>query len=81
MAAAAMLEYSSECYKMGSYHLDFDANWFTQTEKSLPSSEITETEAEVKFQDGRRHHFWKFKVNAVKGDNHHTTLMQIWYTD
>jgi hypothetical protein len=37
-----------------------------QTKKSKPSSEITKTEAKVKFQDGRGRHFFLTEVIAVK---------------
>jgi hypothetical protein len=47
---------SSECYKMGNYH-PILMQIAIQTNKSMPSSEITKPETFAKFQDDRRRHF------------------------
>jgi hypothetical protein len=67
MAAAAILEIEVRAMKWA-ITTRFDANWYTQTKKSMPgsdanyrlrktSSEITKPEALAKFQDYRRRHF------------------------
>jgi hypothetical protein len=44
---------SSECYKMGNYHLIL-MKFGTQTKKNILSSKITKAEVYGHFQDGRR---------------------------
>jgi hypothetical protein len=51
MAAAAMFENSSLCYKIGNFH-PILMQIGTQTKKSMPSSEITKAEVQANFQDG-----------------------------
>jgi hypothetical protein len=62
MAAAAMFEHSSACYKMGNYH-PILMKIGTQTKKNMLSSKITKAEVHfANFQDGPPLlPFWKFK--------------------
>jgi hypothetical protein len=65
---------SSACYKMGTYH-PILMQIGIQTEKNMPSSEITKPEALVKFQDSRRRHFGKWS-ECCKKRNYHPNFMK-----
>jgi hypothetical protein len=66
---------SSECYKMGNYHL-ISLKIGTQTKKHTLKLEITKAEMQAKFQDGRRRHSGQSSAWYKLG-NYHRILMKI----